>query len=252
MSKEHITLQRMYYREGVKIFPRNVSPKEVFKDGSISDLRALLTYTPDHIDYKEVQTLKKALTTDEIIAKLGGGDLTDGSCCSLAWAYAGNKLGLDVTDYRGGISRYTFSVKANNRLIRLMAKDGVVTSVDDYNDIKGATKLLNMMEEGKEYCLQTGGHASIVRKVATGFEYLELQTISKNGFTPFNPNTLKDRFGCKRSHTMHGRKYMSSSMLIDISALQEDEGVVKEFQKILGYLNTASGEQKKGVGGHAK
>ena len=146
----------------------------------------------------------------------------------------------------------TFSIKLNNRLIRLMAKDGAVKVVDDFNDIKGATKLLNMMEEGKEYCLQTGAHASIVRKVATGFEYLELQTTSSNGFTPFTTTTLKNRFGCKQSHSIHGRKVMGNSMLIDISALQEDAGVVKEFQRVLGYINTASGEQKKGVGGYAK
>ena len=54
-----------------------------------------------------------ALTPDEIIAKLCGGDQTKGSCSSLGFAYAGNHVGLDVTDFRGGESQNFFSMNSN-------------------------------------------------------------------------------------------------------------------------------------------
>jgi hypothetical protein len=56
----------------------------------------------DKIEYIEVKELGTPLTDEQIIAKLSGGDLITGSCKSLAYAYAANKTGLDVTDYRGG------------------------------------------------------------------------------------------------------------------------------------------------------
>ena len=37
---------------------------------------------------------------EDIVSCLGGGDLTPGSCSSLAFAYAGNKAGYDVLDFR--------------------------------------------------------------------------------------------------------------------------------------------------------
>lgn len=252
MNSEQVAIQKLFYREGVKASWNGLNPVDVFKDGAISDIRMILKYGADHVDYREVQALKEALTVEEIIAKLGGGDMTSGSCCSLAWSYIGNRLGLDVTDYRGGISRSSFASKGNNRLIRLLAREGAVTVDGDYSDFKSAKRLMDAMEVGKEYCLQTGCHASIVRRVATGFEYLELQTVSQNGYTPFTSTTLRDRFGCKRSHTIHGMKYQSNSMLIDISALQDSKGFIAEFQKVLGYLNTAEDQQKKGVRGYAK
>ena len=51
----------------------------------------------------------------EIINRLSGGDMTKGSCTSLALAYAGNKGGVDVLDFRGGKSCDFFSKTANIR-----------------------------------------------------------------------------------------------------------------------------------------
>ena len=60
------------------------------------------------IDFKEVGLLPKTLREADIINRVGGGDLTKGSCSSLAFMYAGNKAGLDVLDFRDGNSRSVF------------------------------------------------------------------------------------------------------------------------------------------------
>lgn len=61
-----------------------------------------------NVVYREVKDLPKTLTETEIIQKVGGGDLTKGSCSSLSFAYAGNKCGFDVLDFRDGQSRFIF------------------------------------------------------------------------------------------------------------------------------------------------
>ena len=54
--------------------------------------------------------------------------------------------------------------------------------------------------------------------------------------------TFDKRFGCSTSS-----KYYSTAYATDISQLQGDD-----FEKLLGYINTAVDAQKKGVGGYAK
>ena len=104
------------------------------------------------------------------------------------------------------------------------------------------------MEEGKEYFLATGKHASIIRKNERMLEYLELQTENNNGFKRLTDKVLKDRFGCQKSHSLYGTKYKTSNILIDIESLNGNE----EFEKMLGFINTAKADQVKGVGGYAK
>ena len=59
-----------------------------------------------------------------IIEKLGGGDKTNGSCASVAFAYVGNKNGLDVTDFRGGGSQMIFSRSGNiEQIIKTLSED---------------------------------------------------------------------------------------------------------------------------------
>ena len=52
-----------------------------------------------------MQKHKKEQTFDEIVARVGGGDRTDGSCASVGLAYAANRGGSDVLDFRDGDSR---------------------------------------------------------------------------------------------------------------------------------------------------
>lgn len=105
-----------------------------------------------------------------------------------------------------------------------------------------------MVEKGKEYYLGTGQHAAIIRKTETGFEYLELQSATSNGFKPLTDDVLKRRFGCKRSHSNYGTKLKASNQLIECESL----GQSSEFQRLLGYINTAEGSQRKGVKGSVK
>lgn len=201
--------------------------------------------TKDYIAYLEVSKLDNSITEKEIISKIGGGDLTKGSCSSLALAYAGNRCGFDVVDYRGGKSQGFFSLRSNIEKITEMV-NGIQT--EDTNDYIVADRLMAEMEQGKEYYFVCASHAAIVRKVASGYEYMELQSSTKNGWALLDKDVLKWRFGAKRSHTHYGVKHKMSGYLIEISQFSAN----REFQKILGYINTNAAKQKKGSKGGLK
>ncbi|MBQ5333642.1 MAG: hypothetical protein J6K92_10375 [Oscillospiraceae bacterium] len=201
-----------------------------------------------NIEYKEVQPLKNVLTTDEICAKLSGGDMTKGSCSSLVLAFIGNEIGYDVTDYRGGESQDFFS---RNLYISSIVKNSGGIEYKDMNAIKSTMKELNEnVEEGKHYYLAVGQHAAIIRKNGSKFEYLEMQSrySEKNTFHELNEKVLHDRFGAKRSRTVHGFKFEQAGWLIESEKL----GKNSDFKKMLGYINTNTNEQKKGVSGYVK
>ena len=202
------------------------------------------------IDYNPVTKLKKKLSESEIIRRLAGGDITKGSCSSLAFAYIGNKCGLDVLDFRGGDSSELFSYM------------GTICDIANFKGIKG--QILNVKKEvretekalrglklNKEYYLATGKHAAIVRNNGGRFEYLELQSRnnSENGWQPLQNNTLNSRFGAAKSQrTSYGFKLMSKIAIIDVSSFRG----CKEFENILGYINTDKTKQLKGAGGYVK
>lgn len=197
------------------------------------------------IDYSEVRRLEKAFSEQEIIERLGGGDRTGGSCSSLALAYAGNKGGMDVLDFRGGNSREFFASRVN---IGAICKEVGGKMAHNTNDYKSANELLQYVEEGKEYYFACAKHAAIVRKNGGVYEYLELQSNRENGFKRLTNDELKYRFGAKRSHTVYGQKLQLTSCLIDIELLYKNA----EYQKVLGYINTAKDQQNKGIGGGKK
>ena len=184
-------------------------------------------------------------TTEEIIANLGGLDKTSGSCASLTFAYAGNRGGYDVLDFRGGDSRYHFSMCRNiDHIATIPGVDGIV--LRNKSDYTTAQKLMEQMTEGKEYFFGVAKHAAVVRKTATGYEYLELQgDAAYNGFKELNDSVLKWRFGCKKSHTIAGMSHEIPGELIDIDKLKNNP----DFLEVLKYINTAPGEQRKGFGG---
>ena len=187
-------------------------------------------------------------TESKIISNLGGGDLTDGSCSSVAFAYIGNKGGLNVRDFRGGDSQWYFSMR--NKIKKIANLTGVRSRiVKEYNDFKATSKLFDDMVIDKEYYLATGKHAAIIRKTMEGLQYLELQSVEENGFKPLNNNILRRRFGCKKSHRMkYIGKFEVESMLIDVDSLKDNS----EFRHILGYINTNKNKQLKGAGGSVK
>lgn len=189
-----------------------------------------------------IQPAGVSRNTDQIIRSLGGGDMTAGSCSSLAFAYAANKAGYNVLDFRGGESREFF---ADNNSIKMISELNGVQSQIVYgkNDIICANDLLGQMQPGKEYYFATGVHAAIVRKNGDGYQYLELQSSNDNGWHELNNIGLTNRFGCE---SMNDEDY--PNFLIDIESL----GKSREFLDLIGYINTAESDQVKGVSGYAK
>lgn len=205
----------------------------------------------NNIVKNDVSTLPEKLTTQQIIDRVGGGDNTKGSCVSCAWAYAGNKGGYDVLDFRGGDSRSFFARRSNTKLVAEL--DGVKSfTATSANDFTAVHQLFKNMEEGKEYVLTAGSHGSVIRLKDGVREYLELQcgqtTGYTNGWHELNDNTLKWRFRCKRSHSKYGMKYEKTNYLIDIETLSRNN----DFVDILGYINTAASDQQKSIHGSIK
>lgn len=200
----------------------------------------------EKVEYRAVTPLKKKLTEKEIIDRISGGDMTEGSCASLAYTYVGNKAGIDVLDFRDGKSREFFAKRYNG--INISQLKGVESKeVRVWNEAKEVMDVLKGIDSGKEYVLRTGKHAAVVRKTDEGIlQYLELQSGIEggNGFKDFESNTLRSRFGC----IARKGKFPRTMTLTEVDTL----GANEEFQELLGYINTASDKQKKGASGSVK
>lgn len=209
--------------------------------------------TTENVEHRAVQALPKQLTSDEIIERLAGGDMTQGSCSSLAFAYIGNKNGLDVLDFRDGGSRRVFSMNKNiMKMLELPGVEGSITKVK--KEVQGTIDVLKNLELNKEYYLATGKHAAIVRKLDTGYQYLELQSKYQNGWMPFErygsmAATLNKRFGCRKTvDRSFGYVWERSVILLDVDSFKDNE----EFEQLLGYINTAVDKQRKGALGDVR
>lgn len=196
-----------------------------------------------NVEYRPIVLAPQKRTHEEIVSRLSGGDLTEGSCSSLALAYIGNVGGYDVLDFRDGASRIYFSTRSSIEEIGML--EGVVSEkVSGKNDFESANNLLNRIESGKEYYLAIGEHAAIVRKNGDYFEYLELQHPgSRNGWNYLDDYVLLKRFGCSESHTVPYTNY-----LMEVDSLKNHQ----EFLNILGYINTAEMAQRKGENGNVR
>ena len=155
---------------------------------------------------------------------------------------------MDVTDFRGGDSQYAFSKGSTVReLLKLNGVSGRASS--NFNDFTTAHDLLKDVEPGKQYFFTCGKHAAIVRKGASGIEYLELQgDVAHSGWFSLTDDELRYRFGCQRSHTFMGSKYEKTGVLFDIASVKGN----REFEDVLEFINTAADAQQKGVGGGYK
>ena len=209
--------------------------------------------TTENVEHRAVRALPKQLTSDEIIERLAGGDMTQGSCSSLAFAYIGNKNGLDVLDFRDGGSRRVFSMNKNiMKMLELPGVEGSITKVK--KEVQGTIDVLKNLELNKEYYLATGKHAAIVRKLDTGYQYLELQSKYQNGWMPFErygsmATTLNKRFGCRKTvDKSFGYVWERTVILMDVDSFKDNE----EFEQLLGYINTAVDKQRKGALGDVR
>lgn len=201
----------------------------------------------DGAKYNQVYPHKQAVTDDEIIEALHGGDMTGGSCASVGLAYCGQKNGFNVLDFRGGDSQEFFSSKMN--LTELSKLEGLqVKRKSAASSTTAGNQLLKEVEKGKEYYLVCGRHAAIVRRTDDNvLQYLELQSANKSGWRNFDGNpryTLKWRFGESKGSS----RFKVESFMVDVESFKDCE----EFQDILGYLNTAETEQRKGKHGTIK
>ena len=209
--------------------------------------------TTENVEHRAVQALPKQLTSDEIIERLAGGDMTQGSCSSLAFAYIGNKNGLDVLDFRDGGSRRVFSMNKNiMKMLELPGVEGSITKVK--KEVQGTIDVLKNLELNKEYYLATGKHAAIVRKLDTGYQYLELQSKYQNGWMPFErygsmATTLNKRFACRKTlDKSFGYVWERTVNEMDVDSFKDNE----EFEQLLGYINTAVDKQRKGALGDVR
>lgn len=189
------------------------------------------------IEHREAKKHKKEVSMDDIINRIGGGDLTRGSCASLGLAYAANRGGYDVLDFRDGESRTYFA--SHPHLSSFIEKMGGITYKG--RGMMSGIDLMRTTEIGKEYYLAIARHAAIVRQVSKGkYEYLELQSATSNGWKPLNAKVFGWRFSA------NGREWYYE--MIEISKLYNDPS----FIKLMGYINTAEDKQVKGKYGTIK
>lgn len=195
------------------------------------------------VSYRQIEPARLNRSSEEIVANLSGGDLTQGSCSSLALAYAGNRAGYNVLDFRDGESRLFFSARSSIRQIATLP--GVISAeASGRNDLETTHNLIDTIPSGKEFYLATGQHAAIVRNNNGQMQYLELQHPSNgNGWHDLDDYVLMNRFGASPNHTVP-----FSSHLIEVDSLANNQ----EFLNILGYINTAESEQRKGVSGNVR
>lgn len=197
------------------------------------------------VEYRPIEMASEERTDQQIIHSISGGDMTEGSCSSLALAYAGNRAGYVVYDFRDGQSREVFSTRSV--IERIANLDGVNSEIQrGVDDTLCAEQLMACMEKGREYYMATGEHAAIVRINDEGhYQYLELQSgiSNDNGWQPLTLNALSARFGCEDGQTIECSNY-----LIELDSLQRNS----EFLNLLGYINTDESAQVRGESGHVR
>lgn len=205
-----------------------------------------------NIMYQKVSNLNGKISDKDIIERIAGGDLTKGSCSSLAFTYIGNKNGLDVLDFRDGESRMFFSLFSNIiKISKLPNIKGEIIEVA--KEIFETTKIIKNLEYNKEYYLAVGKHAAIIRNKESGAEYLELQSSVENGWKKFKNDTLARRFGCRktvRKERVFGeiKTITTKVCLMEVDSFKGNN----DFKELLGYINTAKDKQRKGVNGYEK
>jgi len=203
------------------------------------------------VEYSIPTKLETPHTTQEIVDRVGGGDMTQGSCASLGFCYVGQSEGYDVLDFRDGKSRELFARNCDDVLKGISKETGkpLLTEATS-TGTGGSVKLIKKTVPGHEYYFSCGRHVAIVRSDENGrLEYMELQSRYQNGWKLLGYKddrrsmdyTFSHRFGCGRS--VSGTAYM-----MDI----EDMKGSKLLHRTLGYINTAEDQQKKGVAGHER
>lgn len=191
-------------------------------------------------------------TTDEVVERIAGGDMTSGSCASVGLCYIGQKDGWDVTDFRGGESMDFFANGMHNKgLLRgiSMETGKPLLNESTQSGAGGAIRLVKQMVPDNEYYFVTARHAAIMRNHDGYVEYMELQSSWRNGWIPMAP--VDDRAGLDRgfrSRFGSSKSISGDAYMMDINDMKDS----KLLHRAYGYLNTAEDEQKKGASGHER
>ena len=168
-------------------------------------------------------------TSSEAIIKAIGAQDKEGCCHSLALAYAGNRAGFEVYDFRGGTSREFFGSTIN--IAKMNSDLGGLSVFSAEGDMVSANLLLKEVEIGKEYMFSAGGHTAIVRRIVddgvSRLQYLELQSAHNNGWKSITNEALRSRFNVQIRRSRR-------TFLLDIEKLKNDG----YFEGMLGYINT--------------
>lgn len=244
---------------------KSKKPQREVLHGDKKSYEFLKNQVEGNIAYKAVQELEKPLTDDEIIQRIGGGDMTAGSCASLSFCYVANSnMGLDVIDFRGGKSQDFFSGhRETDHLFR--TSNAVVKSYVVTREAKETAVIINTLEKDKVYIMSAGKHMAVIRNTDNGAQYLELQSPTSNGWMNFKTEkrteeeTLIWRFGCRKTPDKSARMMMNEQgsyemitgkqvRIVDVSTMKPTE----EFKDLMGYINTDFHKQKKGGLGNVK
>ena len=235
-----------YYNDGESIdlsndFATDTAPRSSLDSHEYTEIVNALDNM--NVEYRPIAEADTNRTEQDIIDRISGGDETEGSCSSLPLAYAGNKGGYDVLDYRDGNSREYFATRSSIEDIANIP--GVESFVlNGTNDFESVSQLLSGVKDDVEYYLASGQHAAIIRHNNNQFEYLELQHQSDgNGWHSLNKDILKCRFGCESDRLIPSKSYM-----MNVNSLSKNN----EFKNILGYINTAEQDQMKGTKGYVR
>lgn len=195
------------------------------------------------VKYNQCKDLPFRETSLKAVSVLSGGDMTGGSCASLALSYVGRRKGIDVIDYRGGNSRDWFSSKEN----KVSLGEAIGASFKVYKNNNGKSGFSILKEAGldsdKEYLVGYARHMAVVKVDKWGyFSYLELQSPIQpmNNWTRMNDSKMEVRFGGKTTND-------HDVYLYDFSNVDNDK-----FKEILGYINTSEDNQQKGNKGIIK
>lgn len=193
----------------------------------------------ENLKYVPVNELSKPLTDNQIIKKISQED-NKGSCASVTLAYCANKIGLDVTDFRGGDS-LDFFAKNYHKMFKLA--DAKVKTYKFKKEVSDVADLINKIEINKQFILSAGKHMTIVKRTKNGgFSYLELQD-ENGGWAHVGRNrekieqVLKERFKCTKTirKNKETKKIMYKTvMVVDVDSFKKTDG----FKDALGYLNT--------------
>ena len=217
--------------------------RDTVQNGPYTELESFDdTFKAYKVVYVNPKKYIKVPDEEHIITKVGGRDKTGGSCATLAFVYLANRAGYKILDFRGGKSQDLFARKCTGIIQKL---GGVTVEEDD--GFEAARKILDSVEDGKEYYFEAGRHATAIRKKDGKLEYLELQG-HDNGWKNLTDEALTDRYSLKHSRSSFGHRLKVKVSMIESEKLCGSE----EFISLLGYANTAYEKQKKGEGGGMK